>query len=100
MGLRDLSEGGGRRMLWIFITLGVQDITSSIARPNVEAHNFKLKSALISMLHQAQFGGASMEDHNLHLSVFIEVCDTLNLNGVPIHVIRLRLFPFSRKDKA
>jgi len=41
-----------------------------------------------------------MEDLNLHPSVFLEMCNTLKLNGVSIDVIRLRLFPFSLKDKA
>jgi len=41
-----------------------------------------------------------MEDPNLHFSIFLEVCDTLKLNGVSSDVIRLRLFPFSLKDKA
>jgi len=36
----------------------------------MEAHNFELKLALISMVQQAQFGGALMEDPNLYLSVF------------------------------
>jgi len=41
-----------------------------------------------------------MEDLNLHLSVFLEVCDTLKINGASTDAIRLRLFPFSLKDKA
>jgi len=40
-----------------------------------------------------------MEDPNLHLSIFLEMCDTLKLNGVSIEAIRLQLFPFSLKDK-
>ena len=40
-----------------------------------------------------------MEDPNLHLSVFLEVCDTLKLNGVSGDAIDLHLFPFSLKDK-
>ena len=41
-----------------------------------------------------------MEDPNLHLSVFLEVCDTLKVNGASSDAIRLRLFPFSLRDKA
>jgi len=40
-----------------------------------------------------------MEDRNLHLSIFLEVCDTLKLNRVSTDAIRLCLFPFSLKDK-
>jgi len=41
-----------------------------------------------------------MEDPNLHLSVFLEVRDTLKINGASTDAIHLRLFPFSLKDKA
>ena len=41
-----------------------------------------------------------MEESNLHLSIFLEVCDTLKLNGVSIDVVRMRLFLFLLKDKA
>jgi len=40
-----------------------------------------------------------MEDPNLHLSVLLEVCDTLKVNGASSDAIRLRLFPFSLRDK-
>ena len=90
--------GGGdnqRRTLRDFVTLGVPGIASSIACPTVDANNFELKPALISMVQQSQFGGTPLEDPNLHLSVFIKMCDTLKLNGVSTDVIRLCLFPFS-----
>jgi len=41
-----------------------------------------------------------MEDPNLHLSVFLEVCDTLKINEASTDAILLRLFPFSLRDKA
>ena len=39
-----------------------------------------------------------MEDPNLHLAVFLKVCNTLKINGAS-DVIHLRLFPFSLMDK-
>jgi len=45
--------GGGdnqRRTLRDFITPGVQGVTSTIAHPRIEANNFELKPALISMM--------------------------------------------------
>jgi len=41
-----------------------------------------------------------MEDPNLHLSVFLEECDTLKINGASTDAIRLRLFPFWLRDRA
>ena len=91
--------GNQRRTLRVLVTLGVQGISWSIAQPKVEANNFELKPALISMVQQSQFRGTPLEDPNLHLSVFLKVCDTLNLNRVSTDVIRLFLFPFSLRDK-
>jgi len=93
--------GGGdqRRTLRVFVTPEVQGIASSIARPNIEVNNFELKLALISMVQQSQFGGTPLEHPNLHLSVFLRVCNTMKLNGVFTDDILLRLFPYLLRDK-
>jgi len=52
------------------------------------------------MVLQSQFGGSLMQDTNLHLSAFLEVCDTLKTNGASTDAIPLHLFPFSLRDKA
>jgi len=93
-------EAAQRRTLRDYVTSGVHSQTPGIMIPPVVAHNFELKPALISMVQQSQFGGSPMEDPNLHMSVFLEVCDTLKINGASIDAIRLRLFPFSLRDKA
>jgi len=92
--------GEERRTLHDFITPGFQWIASSIARPVVDAKNFELNPSLMSMVQQSQFSGTPLEDPKLHLLVFLKVCDMLKLNGVSSNTICLRLFPFSRRDKA
>jgi len=82
-----------------FVTLGAHSQTSGITIPPITANNFELKPAMISMVQQSQFGGLPMKDPNLHLFVFLEVCDTLKINGAFTNAIRLRLFPFSLRDK-
>jgi len=92
--------GEERRTLRDFIIPRVQWNASSIAQPAVDANNFELKPALISMVQQSLFSESPLEDPNLHLLVFLEVCDTLKLNGVSNDAIRLHFFPFSLRDKA
>ena len=37
---------------------------------------------------------------NLHIAYFLEICDMFRVDDVPDDAIRLRLFPFSLKDRA
>ena len=79
----------------------VNGATSSIRRPAIQANNFEIKPAIIQMIQQTiQFGGLSQEDPNVHIANFLEICDTFKHNGVTDDAIRLRLLPFSLRDKA
>src|SRR5262249_49639079 len=74
---------------------------SSITKPMVIATNFEIKPAIIQMIQNTvQFGGLPSEDSNAHIASFLEICDTFKANGVSNDAIRLRLFPFSLRDRA
>ncbi|XP_031262802.1 uncharacterized protein LOC116120972 [Pistacia vera] len=73
----------------------------SITRQSVQANNFEIKPTIIQMIQQSvQFGGNPNEDPNSHIANFFKICNTFKANGVLDDAIRLRLFPFSLKDKA
>ena len=78
----------------------IQDEYSAIRQPAVEANNFELKPALITMVQQHQFTGHPTEDPNEHLGRFLIMANTVKLNGVRSEVIKLHLFPFSLRDTA
>lgn len=74
---------------------------SSIRRPAIQANNFEIKPAIIQMIqHSVQFSGLPNDDLNTHIDNFLEIYDTFKQNGVSDDAIRLRLFPFSLRDKA
>ena len=52
------------------------------------------------MLHNIQFHGLPSENSNAHLTIFIEVSDTVKYNGVIEEALRLCLFPLSLSDRA
>ena len=69
-------------------------------QPAIDANNFELKPALITMVQQNQFTGHPTEDPNEHLGRFLRMANTVKLNGVRPKVIKLQLFPFSLRDIA
>ena len=78
----------------------IQDEYSAIRQPAIDANNFELKPALITMVQQHQFTGHPTEDLNEHLGRFLRMANTVKLNGVRPKVIKLHLFPFSLRDTA
>ncbi|XP_012837477.1 PREDICTED: uncharacterized protein LOC105958024 [Erythranthe guttata] len=81
-------------------TPAVNENYSGIRKPTIAANNFKLKTGQINMVMVNQFSGAATADPNLHLANFLEICDTIKVNGVSDDAIRLKLFSFSVRDKA
>ncbi|KAI3472472.1 hypothetical protein Pfo_031258 [Paulownia fortunei] len=75
---------------------------SGIARQSINANNFELKPALISMVQQNQFGESVVEDPNAHLAIFLEIYDTIKTNGYfpPSKTLQLKseIVQFRQKD--
>ena len=78
----------------------IQGEYSAVRQPAVEANNFELKPALITMVQHNQFTGHPTEDPNEHLGRFLRMENTVKLNGVRPEVIKIHLFPFSLRDIA
>ena len=75
-------------------------VQTTIRRPPIQANNFELKSVTLQMLQNILFHGLPNENPNMHLTNFLEVCDTIKYNGVTEEALRLRLFPLSQGDRA
>ena len=84
-----------------FAVLTPQVVHFGIVRPEVEATNFELKQVMFQMLQiVGQFNGLSYEDPHLHVKLFLEVSDTFKIAGAIQDALRLRLFPYSLRDRA
>ena len=66
----------------------------------MDANNFELKPALITMVQQHEFTGRPIKDPNEDLCRFLKMENTVKLNGVRPEVIKMHLFPFSLRDIA
>ena len=84
-----------------YAVLTPQAIHPGIVRPDVQADNFELKPVMFQMLQTVgQFNGLPSEDPHLHLKLFLEVSDAFKIAGASQEALRLRLFPFSLRDRA
>ena len=73
---------------------------SAIKPPAINANDFELKPALITMVQQNQFAGHSTENPSEHLGRFLRIAASIKVSGVKPEVIQLQLFPFSLRDMA
>ncbi|KAL5577968.1 hypothetical protein UlMin_019667 [Ulmus minor] len=89
------------RALNAFAQLNLDGLNSSIVQPEIEAFHFELKPVMFQMLQTAgQFSGLATEDPHLHLRLFMEVADAFKINGVTDDILKLKLFPYSLRDRA
>ena len=59
----------------------------------IDANNFELKPALISMVRHL------LDDLNAHFPNFLELCGIIKMNEVDHNAIKLKLFPFLIRTK-
>ena len=78
----------------------IQEKYLAVKQPTMDANDFELKPALITMVQQNQFTGHSTKKPNEHLGQFLRIANSIKLNGVKPEVIQLQLFPFSLRDMA
>ncbi|KAL4295792.1 hypothetical protein GQ457_12G014190 [Hibiscus cannabinus] len=72
-----------------------------VAMPEFEAEHFELKPVMFNMLNTlGQFGGSPTENARQHLKSFLEICNSFKIHGVSNDVLKLKLFPYSLRDKA
>ena len=71
----------------------IEEEYSAVRQHPIEANNFELKPALITMVQQHQFIGHPSEDPNEHLGRFMRMENTMKLNGLRPDGIKLQLFP-------
>jgi hypothetical protein len=95
-----MAENHDRRPLKEFSQPSDEEPSSSIVNPLIPANNFKLKPYLLQLVQHSQFAGLATENPKQHLKVFMQLADTFKSNGASPDAIRVRLFPFSLRDRA
>ncbi|CAN6487398.1 unnamed protein product [Victoria cruziana] len=86
------------RLLREFFVPSEYDRGSGGVGPLVGLNQYEIKAATINML--PSFHGLANEDSYRYLDLFLDICATVKISNVEDGALRLRLFPFSLKDRA
>ena len=90
--VRNMAEENNqnRRAMKCYLAPSLDRFTISIVRPPVQANNFDLKTSLIQFIYKnCQFSGLPNANLNEHRSTFLEICDTIKMNGATDDAIYL-----------
>ena len=84
-----------------FTSTNNNDFMSTPIAPHVpEDIFFEIKPALLNLVMREQFSGIGNEDAAAHLNNFVELCEMQKHRDVDGDIIKLKLFPFSLREKA
>ncbi|KAL4324813.1 hypothetical protein GQ457_11G025870 [Hibiscus cannabinus] len=84
-----------------YLAEDLEGLNPTFMMPDFEAEHFELKPIMFNMLNPiGQFGGTPNENARQHLKSFLEICNSFKIHGVSNDVLKLKLFPYSLRDKA
>ncbi|KAL4323559.1 hypothetical protein GQ457_11G028320 [Hibiscus cannabinus] len=84
-----------------YLAEDLEGLNPAVTMPDFEAEHFELKPVMFNMLNTlGQFGGTPNENARQHLKCFLEICNSFKIHGVSNDVLKLKLFPYSLRDKA
>ena len=75
-------------------------ISTPIAPPATSAESYDINAALLNLVMKEQFSFSPNEDAASHLNTFVELCDMQKKKDLDNDIVKLKLFPFSLRDRA
>ena len=76
------------------------DFISSLIAPTTDAESCEINTALLNLVMKDPFSGLPSEDAATHLNSFVDLCDMQKNKDVDNDIVKLKLFPFSLRDRA
>ncbi|KAL4281702.1 hypothetical protein GQ457_03G019170 [Hibiscus cannabinus] len=84
-----------------YLAEDLKGLNPVVTMPDFEAEHFQLKPVMFNMLNTlGQFGGTPNENARQNLKPFLEICNSFKIHGVSNDALKLKLFPYSLRDKA
>ena len=76
------------------------DFLSTPIAPLNDVESCEINAALFNIVMKYQFSGLPSEDAATHLNNFVDLCDMQKKKDVDNDIVKLKLFPFSLRDRA
>ena len=83
-----------------FTNTNNNDFLSTSIAPLTDTESCETNTALLNLVLKDQFVGLSSADGATHLNSFVDLCDMQNKKDVDNDIVKLKLFPFSLRDRA
>ena len=83
-----------------FTNTNNNDFLSTPIAPITDAESCETNAALLNLVMKDQFSGLPSEDAATHPNNFVDLCDMQNKRDVDNDIVKLKLFPFSLRDRA
>ena len=83
-----------------FFNTNNNDFISTPIAPITDAESCEINASLLNLVMKDQFSGLPSEDAATHLNNFIDLCNMQKKKDVDNDIVKLKLFPFSLRDRA
>ena len=83
-----------------FANTNNNDFISTPIAPLADAESCEINAALLNLVMKDPFSSLPSEDAATHLNSFFDLCNMQNKKYVDNYIVKLKLFPFSHRDRA
>ena len=83
-----------------FSNTNTNDFLSTSIAPITDAESCEINAALLNLVMKDPFSGLPSEDAATRLNSFVDLCDMQKKKDVDKDIVKLKLFPFSLRDRA
>ena len=83
-----------------FANTNNNDFLSTPIAPLTDTESCEINTALLNLVMKDQFVGLPSEDAATHLNSFVDLSDMQKKKDVDNDIVKLKLFPFSLRDRA
>ena len=100
VGLIVCHDGSNNTKLCDFSNTNNNDYISTPIAPITDAESCEINAALLNLVMKDQFSGLPSEDAATHLNNFVDLCDMQKKKDTHNDIVKLKLFPFSLRNRA